>query len=196
MKKTAVDSLFFSSCQSCSCSADSVNYSFWFYFFLLVTTYQFLLFVSYLSFLPSLLCLLSCLSVGYIPVWTGENTTSRLPVICSWVCITFYGRVSIWPSKYRIFFLGKGHTQIHLRWEEREKWRLERLCHLYILSEKKNTLEYQILIWIVEMKRMFWNMQSHWLLLLQQQPQLLRMSLEGVLGVKSSSVLYRSLLCL
>lgn len=83
------------------------------------------------------------------------------------------------------FFLHDDNTKIHLLEERREeKVMIEHLCHLHILSEK-STLKYQIFILIVEI----WNVQPHWVLLLQHQLQFLGMGLEVVLGVKSCPLL-------
>lgn len=87
------------------------------------------------------------------------------------------------------FFLGNAHTKIHvIENREEEKTMIEHVCPLHILSEK-STLKYEIFILIVEMKRMVWKMQPHWVLLLQQQLQLSGMDLEVVLVVKSCPLL-------
>lgn len=196
MKKAAVGSLFLSSSVNLVAAQLIQSIILFGFFFLFLTTYQFLSFVSYLSLLPSLLCLLNCFSVGCVSLQRRVNTTSHLPVICSLVCIIFNGRVSIWPSKYRISFSGKcTHSNPP---EVRRQLKMDAWTSLSFIHPvwRKSTLEYQILIWIVEMKRRVWNVQSHWLLLLQQQPQLLRMSLEGVLGVKSCPILQGSMVWL
>lgn len=110
MKKAAVGNLFLPSSVNLVAAQLISSVILSVVFFLLLTTYWFLLFVFYLSLLPSLLCLLNCLSLGYVPLRIEENASSHLPITCSLICIIFNGRVSIWPSKYRIVFFWETYT--------------------------------------------------------------------------------------